>query len=103
MILRTWRARAAAENPGAYGRYFADKVVPALKRLAGHRGAWLLRREIGGRTEYLAMTLWESRDSIKAFAGDDISKSHVEPEGRAVLADFDPHADHYEVVVSPSS
>ena len=50
-----------------------------LKGLSGHRGAWLLRREVDGRTEFIALTLWESRASIEAFTGPDISKSVVEP------------------------
>lgn len=103
MIARTWGGRATAANAGAYARHFENNVLPELKRLAGHRGAYLLRRESGGKVEFTAVTFWESRDSIKAFAGDDISKAHVEPEGRAALTDFDAQADHYEVVVSSVS
>ena len=43
------------------------------------------------------LTLWESLDSIAAFAGNDIATAIVEPEARAVLADFDDFAGHYEV------
>jgi heme-degrading monooxygenase HmoA len=100
MIARTWRGRATPQNAGAYVRHFTDTVVPALKSLAGHRGAWLLRRDGAATTEFLAVTLWESRDFIKAFAGADISRAHVEPQARAALSDFDDHADHYEVAVA---
>ena len=68
-----------------------------LKGLAGHRGAWLLRREVDGGAEFIALTLWESRQSIEAFTGPDISKSVVEPEARAVLSAFDDFASHYDV------
>jgi hypothetical protein len=37
---------------------------------------------------------------IEAFAGKDISRSHVEPEGQAALESFDDFADHYEVAYS---
>ena len=97
MIARTWRARAVPEKAEAYAAHFTDSVVPSLKSLAGHRGAFLLRQEIDGRIEFLAMTLWESRASIEAFAGKDISRAHVEPEGRAALSSFDDFADHYDV------
>ncbi|HZP98011.1 MAG TPA: antibiotic biosynthesis monooxygenase [Reyranella sp.] len=103
MIARIWRGRATAAKAGAYARHFEITVLPELKRLAGHRGAYLLRREEGGQVEFTAVTLWQSRDSIRAFAGDDISKAHVEPEGRAALSEFDAHADHYEVVISSAS
>jgi heme-degrading monooxygenase HmoA len=97
MIARTWHAQASPEKADAYATHFKSAVVPALKSLAGHRGAFLLRREIDGRVEFLAMTLWESRASIEAFAGKDIGRAHVEPEGRAALSTFDDFANHYEV------
>ena len=97
MIARMWRGRADIDKAGAYFRHATGSVFPALKDMDGHRGAWLLRREVGGQTEFIALTLWESRQSIEAFTGPDISKSVVEPEGRAALAEFDDFATHYEV------
>lgn len=97
MISRLWRCRAKTTMANAYYRHFTETVVPALKTLAGHRGAWLLRRDADGDTEFLAITLWESRRSIEAFAGANIDVAIVEPEGRAALSDFDEFARHYEV------
>ncbi len=98
MIARTWHAQAQPEKADAYAAHFTGAVVPALKALAGHRGALLLRREIEGCVEFTALTLWESRSSIEAFAGEDISRAHIEPEGRAALSMYDDFASHYEVV-----
>jgi heme-degrading monooxygenase HmoA len=101
MIARLWRGRAAdAANADAYVRHFIGTVTTELKGLSGHRGAWLLRREADDGTELIALTLWESRQSIEAFTGPDISKSVVEPEARAVLQAFDDFAVHYEVAYS---
>jgi heme-degrading monooxygenase HmoA len=97
MIARIWRARATAANAPAYANHFTEAVAPRLKELAGHRGAWLLKREVDGRTEFVAVTLWESRKVIEAFAGKDIGRAHVEPEGQAALESFDDFADHFEV------
>ena len=100
MIARTWRGRASTANAPAYVGHFTRNVVPELKRLAGHRGAWLLQRSTGAGMEFLAVTLWESREAIRAFAGEDIARAHVEPQARAVLSGFDESADHYEVAFS---
>ena len=101
MIARLWRGHAAdAAKADAYVRHFTGTVSAELKELAGHRGAWLLRREVDGGTELLALTLWESRQAIEAFTGPDISKSVVEPEARAVLRQFDAFASHYDVPFS---
>jgi heme-degrading monooxygenase HmoA len=100
MIARTWRGRATAANAPAYVKHFTETVVPQLEVLPGHRGAYLLRRETGGEVELIALTLWESRAVIEAFAGKDIGRAHVEPRARAVLTSFDDFADHYDVAYS---
>jgi heme-degrading monooxygenase HmoA len=97
MIVREWRAVATKPNAELYSRYFDQKVVPSLNNLNGSRGAWLMHRETDRGVELVALTLWQSRDSIKAFAGADIGKAHVEPEAQAVLVQFDDFANHYEL------
>lgn len=56
-------------------------------------------READGDVEFLALTLWQSLDVIRQFAGDRLEQANVEPEARAVLADYDDFARHYEVAV----
>jgi heme-degrading monooxygenase HmoA len=97
MIARIWRGHATVENAPAYAKHFAERVVPALEALPGHRGASLMQREVDGKVEFVALTYWDSRTSIEAFAGSDIGRAHVEPQARAVLLSFDDFADHYEV------
>jgi len=97
MIARLWRGHADTATADGYLRHFTAVVAPGLKGLDGHRGAWLLRRDVEGRTEFVALTLWDSRRSIEAFTGPDISRAVVEPEARAALSDFDDFATHYEV------
>jgi hypothetical protein len=99
MIVRIWRGQAPlGAKADAYHAHVTGTVFSQLKALAGHRDAWLLRREVNGEVEFLAMTFWESLDSIRSFAGEDIGSAIVEPEARAVLSDFDDFARHYEVV-----
>ena len=97
MIARTWRGRATAADAPSYVRHFTETVVPQLRALPGHRGTWLMHREVNGEVELVATTLWESRASIEAFAGKDIGRAHVEPAARAVLTSFDDFAEHYEL------
>ncbi|HEY9568311.1 MAG TPA: hypothetical protein VIR38_09490 [Thalassobaculum sp.] len=98
MIMRTWRGVADAGAADDYQRHFETAVIPNLRRLPGHRGAWLLRREAGGRVEFVAVTLWDSIASVTAFAGDDPEAAHIEPDGRATLVEFDAFARNYAVV-----
>jgi heme-degrading monooxygenase HmoA len=97
MIARLWRATASRENAELYHRHFAAKVVPHLHAIDGYRGASLLRRETDGGVEFLAVTLWDSVDSIRAFAGRDPAVAVVDPEAQAVLTKFDRTANNYEM------
>ncbi|HEY7260497.1 MAG TPA: hypothetical protein VH589_03315 [Trebonia sp.] len=104
MIVRTWSATATSAGAESYSHYFAGTLLPQLRTLPGFKGAYLLRRDLasGGTVELTAHTFWESLDAIRAFAGDDIARSVVEPEAQAMLASFDPTATHRTVVVDTS-
>jgi hypothetical protein len=99
MIVRMWRGRAKAENADAYERFVTTKVFAELPAIAGHRGAYLLKRPIdnGNEVEFIAITLWESLAAIHGFAGDAIDRAVVEPEARAVLSSFDDFVRHFEL------
>ncbi len=103
MIARIWRATASYEKAAAYRGHFAAKVVPHLKSIAGYEGASLLRREVDGHVELLAMTMWASLDSIHAFAGADPATAVVDPEAQALLTNFDRIAHNYEVAFTDES
>ena len=98
MIVRIWRGQSTVENADAYSRHITGTVFPSLTKIRGHRGAYLLRRETGGRIEFLAVTLWDSMQAVWEFAGDNPETAVVEPEARAVLAEFDRFVRHYDVV-----
>jgi heme-degrading monooxygenase HmoA len=100
MIVRTWSATATSAGAVSYSRYFAGTLLPRLRALPGFEGAYLLRRDLGedGTVELTAHTFWESPDAIRAFAGDDIARSIVEPEAQAMLTSFDQTAAHRSVV-----
>lgn len=97
MIARIWRGQAKGGNADTYRRHVTEHVFPSLGALAGHRGAYLLTRAVDGQTEFLAVTLWDSIEAVKQFAGDDPDIAVVEPAARAVLTDFDRMVRHYEV------
>lgn len=98
MIARTWRARATTEKANDYSHHFTTEVVQNLKSIPGSKGAYLLRRVVDGEVEFLAVTLWDSIDTIKKFSGDDPEVAHIEPEGRTALSEFDEFARNYEIV-----
>ena len=96
-ILRMWKARTTAERIDAYVRHATEKVFPSLWKIEGHHGACILRRTAGAAIEIVVLTLWESMDAIRKFAGGDPGKAIVGPEARSVLTEFDDSVTHFEV------
>jgi heme-degrading monooxygenase HmoA len=98
MMIREWRGRAAKSNPDDYPKHFRTSVVPELRQVAGFIGGQLSRRYLNEKIEFLVLTKWQSRDAIRAFAGDDIGKAVVEPGAVEALIDYDERVEHYEVI-----
>lgn len=98
MIIREWRGRAASSNAAAYPKHFRANVLPELSHVPGFLGAYLTKRDVGDKIEFVVLTRWASTDSIRAFAGADIAAAVVEPGAVAALIDFDARVQHYDVV-----
>lgn len=98
LIVRMWKARTTPLKSGEYVEHATRKVFPALGAIAGHRGAYLLRRAVDGAVEFVVLTLWDSMEAVRKFAGPKPEKAVVEPEARAALTDFDESVTHFEVV-----
>ena len=62
---------------------------------------YVLQRAVRDEIEFVVLTLWDSMDSVHAFAGDDYEAAVVPPEARRVLSSFDERVLHYEVVMGP--
>jgi heme-degrading monooxygenase HmoA len=103
MIVRTWSARATKAGAEAYSAYFESTLFPQLRQLRGFSGAYLLARDDGDLVELTAHTIWESLDSIRAFAGDDFTTAVVEPEALAVLEHSDTTVVHRDVLLHVKS
>jgi heme-degrading monooxygenase HmoA len=97
MIVRLWRGQTTRDNADAYHAHVTQNVFPVLTEIGGHKGSYLLTREVAEGVEFLAVTLWESLEAVRQFAGDDMDEAVVEPEARAVLAEFDRSVRHFQV------
>ena len=100
MICRLWRGWTTPDNADAYERVLRGQVIPGIeaRRIPGFRRIDVMRREAGDEVEFQTLMWFDSIEAIKAFVGEDYSVSHVPDAARAVLARFDSHAAHYEVI-----
>jgi heme-degrading monooxygenase HmoA len=97
VIARTWKGTARADLADAYVEHLRKKTFPELTSIAGHRGAYVLRRDRGDVVEFTVITLWESIDAIRRFSGNDLEAAVVPPAAQALLASYDERAVHWEV------
>ena len=58
----------------------------------------MLRRIKQDRAEFTFISLWDSFEAIRRFAGEDYEKAHYYPEDRDFLIELEPFVDHYEVL-----
>lgn len=101
MILRMWRAQSTGEKADEYIQHATKKVFPSLRAIAGYRGAYLLRRTQDDKVELVVLTLWESMEAVRKFAGAQPNRALVEPEARTALTSFDDFVTHFDVVCAP--
>jgi heme-degrading monooxygenase HmoA len=98
MLARIWRGWTKAVDADAYVDYVRKTGISAFQEIAGNRGAWILRRQEGDRTEFVVLSFWESVDAIREFAGDDIGEAVFYPEDDRFLVDRELRVLHYEVM-----
>lgn len=98
MIARTWRGATRAGDADAYLEYLHRTGFSNYRATPGNLAVFGLRRVRGGRAEFFLVTLWESAEAIRRFAGEEPERAVFYPEDDRFLIERDEHVDHYEVV-----
>ncbi len=100
MIARIWRGETRAEVADAYAAYLERTGAAECRDTPGNRGVQVLRRVVGDRAQFVFISLWDSWDAIRTFAGADVEVAHYYPEDKAFLLSLERHVEHYEVLSS---
>ena len=98
MVVRHWRGWIKSEDTERYTEYVQKTGIDELVATPGNQGAQIWLRPDGDRTEIVVVSHWDSRDSIRAFAGEDIEAAVLYPEDERYLIDGQSTIRHYEVV-----
>ena len=98
MIARAWAGATRAVDADTYLDYLHQTGVTEYRATPGNRGVLALRRIAGDQAEFLLVTLWDSEEAIRRFAGDDIEQAVFYPEDDRFLVARDERVRHYEVV-----
>jgi heme-degrading monooxygenase HmoA len=98
MIARMWHGTVPAGKAGEYREFLITRAIPDYQSVEGNLSVHILERSEGAITHFITLTFWKDLDSIKAFAGDDVSVARYYPEDKDFLLEFEPTVVHYEVV-----
>ena len=99
MIVRSWSGTTPAAKSEAYAEYLSATGAKQCLATPGNRGVFVLRRpQPDDTTEFVFVSLWDSMDAIRQFAGEEVERAVYYPEDREFLLKMDPNVAHYELL-----
>jgi heme-degrading monooxygenase HmoA len=99
MIARIWRGRTRIEQADEYTEYMRKTGVVGQRRTPGNCGSMIWRREVGSEAEFMVVSLWQTLEAVKAFAGERPEVAVYYPDDEQYLLELEPEVLHYEVPV----
>jgi heme-degrading monooxygenase HmoA len=105
MIARIWRGITPAERADDYVASLEGNLLRDCASTPGNRGISVLRRAQGEQCEIVLISLWDSLEAMRAYAGQNPERSVYYPEDEAYLLELEPLVRLYDVVatLSPQS
>lgn len=97
MIARIWKGKTHIKNYEAYAEFLIDKAIPDYKQIPGIVEIIFLKNTQGDEGHFTLLTIWNSIDDIKKFAGDNFYKAKYYSEDVNFLLDFQEEVEHFEV------
>ena len=98
MIVRMWHGTVPAAKTGDYREFLIARAIPDYRSVEGNISVQILERSDGAITHFITLSFWRNMESIKAFAGEDVTVAKYYPKDEDFLLEFEPTVIHYEVV-----
>ncbi len=97
IIIRLWHGRTAKEDFETYSQFMRERAAPDYASVEGNLACYFLRQVDDEVAHFLLVTLWDSMDAVKAFAGPDPTIAKYYPEDNSFLLEKEPTSQLYEV------
>ena len=98
MIIRMWLGRVASSDSLTYRGFLNRRALPDYRSVPGNVSVQVLERLDCDVTHFMTLTMLESLEAIRGFAGENIESAKYYPEDKDVLLELEPTVFHYEVV-----
>jgi heme-degrading monooxygenase HmoA len=96
-VARVWQGRIFTAKADEYEKYLAEGVQKMISA-KGNLGVQIMRRPAGDAVEFVVISYWDSRESIKKVAGEDIDKAMSLPRDSEFLLEPVTTVRHYDIV-----
>ena len=100
LIARIWHGSTPTARAEEYAAYLERTGVRECRDTPGNRGVYVLRRIRNDRADFTFISIWDSLDAIRRFAGEDYEKARYYPEDHDFLIELEPFVEHYDVVTT---
>lgn len=95
-VAREWKGRVAPARADEYHAHLIEGVKK-MRAIAGYLGVEVMRRDEPDAVTFTVISYWESRESIKAYAGEDIEKPRHLAIDKDMLLELPTRVLHYDV------
>ena len=96
-FVRIWHGVTRRSVADEYERFLINQAVPDYKSVPGLKKVIFSRRDEGDVTHFLLITIWESLEAMKRFAGDDPRKAKYYPEDDKYLIEKEEYVQIYKI------
>ena len=96
MIARIWHGKTLASDANEYLSFLLERAVPDYESVEGCYKATVLRRINDEEAHFLPLSIWESKDALKQFAGTEIDEAQYYVEDESYLLEFEPTVHHHD-------
>ncbi|EEB74546.1 hypothetical protein [Thermococcus sp. AM4] len=96
-VMRLWHGKVPLDKADEYERFLIERALPDYGSVEGLLKLYFTRRNEGSIAHFLLVTVWDSMESIKRFAGDRPELAKYYPEDDEFLLEKEKYVQHYEI------
>jgi len=95
--MRLWHGKVAIEKADEYEKFLVERAVPDYSSVDGLMKLYFQRKNEDTIAHFLLITIWDSLDSIKKFAGPEPELAKYYPEDDLFLLEKEKYVSIYQI------
>lgn len=94
--MRLWHGKVAIEQADEYEEFMIERAAPDYGSIEGLIKLYFQRKNEEKEAHFLLVTIWDSMDSVRKFAGDNPEIAKYYPEDDHFLIEKEKHVSMYQ-------